>query len=369
MAMRMLDPYPLGVSLTHPATPLLDALGVPIVQAPMAGGPSTPELAAAVSRAGGLGFLAAGYLTAERLAQDIDALGALTGAPFGVNVFAPAGEPADATTVSAYAQRLAALADAAGVALGQPRFDDDALTDKLALLVARSPAVVSFTFGLPSSGVVGALREAGAEIWLTVTSPDEARSAAALEPDALIVQGVEAGGHRGVFTDDDAQSDLSLLAALELVRATTVLPLVGAGAIMTGDALAAVLAAGAAAGQVGTAYLRSDEAGTSLAQREATATDAPTVLTRAFSGRTARGITNRWHSELGDQAPRAYPEIHHLTSPLRAHGRATGDPDLINLWAGQAHALAPTGSAEQITRELAADAHAALQRAASRLRL
>jgi nitronate monooxygenase len=367
MTMRMLDPYPRCVGLTHPATPVLDALGVPIVQAPMAGGPSTPELAAAVSRAGGLGVLAAGYLTAQRLAQDIDALGALTGAPFGVNLFAPTGEPADAAAVSAYARRLAPLADGPGVVLGTPRFDDDAFGDKLELLVQRSPAVVSFTFGLPPAGAVEALREAGAEIWLTVTSPDEARLAAAFEPDALIVQGVEAGGHRGVFADDDAQSDLSLLAALALVRATTVVPLVAAGSIMTGDALAAVLAAGAAAGQVGTVYLRSDEAGTSPAQRDATATDTPTVLTRAFSGRTARGIANRWHEQLGDGAPRAYPEVHHLTSPLRAHGRAAGDWDLINLWAGQAHALAPTGSAEQITRELAADARAALARAASRL--
>jgi nitronate monooxygenase len=369
MAMRMLHPYPAGVGLTHPATPVLDGLGVPIVQAPMAGGPSTPELAAAVSRAGGLGFLAAGYLTGERLAQDIDALRALTGAPFGVNLFAPTGRAADAALVSTYAHRLAPLADAAGVTLGHPRFDDDALADKLALIGERSPAVVSFTFGLPSAGAVQALRDAGAEVWLTVTSPAEARLAAALEPDALVVQGVEAGGHRGVFVDDDDQSDLGLLAALSLVRASTVLPLVGAGAITTGDALAAVLAAGAAAGQVGTAYLRSDEAGTSPAQREATAGDTPTVLTRAFSGRTARGISNRWHAQLGAAAPRAYPEVHHLTSPLRAHGRAAGDPDLINLWAGQAHALAPTGSAEQITRDLAADARSALERAASRLRL
>jgi nitronate monooxygenase len=255
-----------------------------------------------------------------------------------------------------------------GVTLGRPRFDDDWLADKLALIVQRSPAVVSFTFGLPSAAAVLTLRDAGAEVWLTVTSPHEARLAAALRPDALVVQGVEAGGHRGVFVDDEDQSDLGLLAALSLVRATTVLPLVGAGSITTGDALAAVLAAGAAAGQVGTAYLRSDEAGTSPAQREATAGNTPTVLTRAFSGRTARGIANRWHEQLGADAPRAYPEVHHLTSPLRAHGRATGDPDLINLWAGQAHPLAPTGSAEQITRDLAADARAALRWADSRLR-
>ncbi len=204
-------------------------------------------------------------------------------------------------------------------------------------------------------------------MWITVTSPAEARQAAELGADALIVQGVEAGGHRGVFVDDDEQSDLTLLAALQLIGATVELPLVAAGSIMTGAAFAAVLVAGAAAGQVGTAYLRSTEAGTSDAQRAATITDAPTVLTRAFSGRRARGIVNRWHREHGDAAPQAYPEVHHLTSPLRAHGRSAGDPDLINLWAGQAHQLAAAASAEEITRELGRDARNALRAAGVRL--
>jgi nitronate monooxygenase len=367
MATRMVSPYPFGVSLTHPATPVLDALAVPVVQAPMAGGPSTPALAAAVNRGGGLGFLAAGYLTPERLADDLQATRALTGAAFGVNVFAVAGGPADAAVVDAYAQRLTPLARAAGVQLGEPRFDDDEFAGKLALLIARPVAVVSFTFGLPPAEAVRELRAAGTEVWLTVTSVAEARLAASRGPDALIVQGIEAGGHRGVFTDDDQQSDLTLLAALALIGNATRLPLIGAGAIATGAALAAVLAAGAAAGQIGTAYLRSDEAGTSQAQRAATARDTPTVLTRAFSGRTARGIANRWHAEHGAHAPRAYPEVHHLTSALRAHGRASGDADLINLWAGQAHELAPEGPAEEITRALAAEARAALAAAAGRL--
>lgn len=349
-------------------TRVLNRLVVPIIQAPMAGGPSTPELAAAVNRAGGLGFMAAGYLSAERLAEQLDATWALTEYDLGVNVFAPAGAPADPGRVSAYAARLGPLAGAAGVPLGTPRFDDDDFDAKLTLLIQRPPAVVSFTFGLPPAGAVAALRGAGVEVWLTVTSPAEARDAVALGADALIVQGVEAGGHRGVFVDDDSQSDLTLLAALQLIGAAVKLPLVGAGAIATGEGLAAALAAGAAAGQVGTAYLRSDEAGTSAAQRDATASEAATVLTRAFSGRTARGITNRWHREHGAAAPPAYPEIHHLTAPLRAHGRQTGDPNLINLWAGEAHPLAQTGSAEAITRELAAGAQAALAAAASRWR-
>ncbi len=347
---------------------ILDELAIPVVQAPMAGGPSTPALAAAVNRGGGLGFLAAGYLTPARLADDIETLLGLTDRPFGVNLFVGGGSAADPARVQAYAQRLTADAQRAGVRLGEPRFDDDSFADKLALVSDRAVPVVSFTFGAPPRRTVDDLHAAGSEVWMTVTSPAEAALSAALGADALIVQGVEAGGHRGVFVDDDAQSDLALLAALQLVRADVDRPLVAAGAIMTGGALAAVLALGAAAGQVGTAYLRSTEAGTSDAQRAATATEAPTVLTRAFSGRLARGIINRWHREHGDAAPRAYPEINHLTAPLRAHGRSAGDADLINLWAGQAHQLAEERSAEEITRLLGADARTALAAGARPLR-
>jgi nitronate monooxygenase len=339
---------------------------VPVVLAPMAGGPSTPRLAAAVNRGGGLGFLAAGYLSARRLEDDITTMRGLDGRAFGVNVFV-AGSPAtDPGSVDAYARDLSAEAERAGVALGEPRFDDDAFDQKVQLLTADPVAVVSFTFGAPPREHVEALHAAGSEVWVTVTSPSEAGTAASVGADALIVQGVEAGAHRGVFVDDEEQSDLTLLAALQLVRAATPLPLIATGAIMTGAALGAVLVAGASAGQLGTAFLRSVEAGTSDVQRDATATSVPTVLTRAFSGRIARGIRNRWHSEHADQAPRAYPEVHHLTAPLRAHGRELGDADLINLWAGQAHQLATERSAQAITAELGRQARAAICAAAER---
>lgn len=345
---------------------VLDDLGVPIVQAPMAGGPSTPELAAAVARAGGLGFLAAGYLTATRLREDLGRARQLNAAPLGVNVFVGGGHPADAGELRAYADHLAAESAQTGVALGEPSFDDDDFAAKLELLVALPVAVVSFTFGLPPRDGVDALHAAGSEVWVTVTSPQEAREAERLGADALVVQGVEAGGHRGVFVDDDDAPGLSLLAALQLVRAATSLPLVAAGAIATGAAVGAVLVAGATAAQIGTAYLRTPEAGTSRAQRDATATTTPTVLTRAFSGRTARGIVNRFHREHASAAPRAYPEVHYLTAPLRAHGRAVGDADLVNLWAGEAHELTAERPAEELTRALAEEARAAVRAAAGR---
>ena len=331
---------------------VLEGLAVPIVQAPMAGGPSTPALAVAVDRGGGLGFLAAGYLTPRQMHKDISITRAQIDR-FGVNVFVAGGKAAEPEPVEAYASRLRTEAEDVGVELGEPRFDDDAFDEKIDCLCQEPVAVVSFTFGMPPQPVIERLQAAGSEVWLTVTSPPEARQAASAGADALVVQGIEAGGHRGVFVDDDAQPELTVLAALQLVRAEVEVPLIAAGSIMTGAALAAVLVAGASAAQIGTAYLRTPEAGTSEAQRSATATDAPTVLTRAFSGRTARGITNRLHDRYGRHVPRAYPEVHHLTSPLRAYGRSVGDPGLVNLWAGQAHSLAQALPADEITRRLA----------------
>jgi nitronate monooxygenase len=347
---------------------LLSALPLPIVGAPMAGGPTTPALAAAVSGAGGAGFLGAGYKSVDALREDIAATRALTDRPFGVNVFALLdGTPGDPAAIAAYAAQLAGEAARAGVELGEPRFEDDGFAAKMEALVADPVAVVSFTFGLPPREVVERLHAAGTEVWITVTSPAEARAAAVLAPDALIVQGVEAGGHRGIFVDDERASDLTLLAALQLIGAAVDLPLIATGGLGSGAAIGAALVAGAAAAQVGSAYLRTPEAGTSDAQRAATATAAPTALTRAFTGRTARGIVNRLLADHTTAAPRAYPEIHHLTVPLRAHGRATGDADLINLWAGQAHALAPELPAGELTQQLAADARAAVARTYARL--
>jgi nitronate monooxygenase len=346
---------------------MLDRLDVPIVQAPLAGGPSTPELAAAVSGAGGLGFVAAGYRTPDALAEAIARTRSLTDRPFGVNVFAPTGAPADPDAVRRYADALRPLADAAGVALGEPRFDDDAFAAKLDLLLEAPPAVVSFTFGCPPAETVERVRAAGAAAWVTVTGPEEAEQAVAAGADGLVVQGVEAGGHRGAFADREDRVDFGLLALLALVRARVDVPLVATGGIATGRGVAAVLAAGAAAAQIGTAFMRCPEAGTSPPHREALASSRPTGLTRAFSGRLARGIVNRLQAEHSAGAPLAYPEVHHVTAPLRAQGRKAGDADVVNLWAGQAHELAEERPAAEIVARLASEARDALAQAAERL--
>ncbi len=338
----------------------------PIVQAPLAGGPSTVDLAVAVSDAGGLGFLAGGYRTAEAVRAEIRAVRARTGVPFGVNVFVPGGAPVGDGAVAAFAGRLAAEADRYAVAVGEPRRDDDEWEGKVGVLLAERPAVASFTFGCPPPDLIAALRKAGSEVWVTVTTPGEAQRAEAAGADALVVQGYEAGGHRGGFADSDSEP-LGLLALLRLVRAACALPMVATGGIGDGAAVAAVLAAGAVAAQLGTAFLAAHEAGTHPAHRAALASDADTALTRAFTGRRARGIVNRFLADHSADAPSAYPEVHHLTAPLRAAARARGDGDGFNLWAGQAHELAREEAAGRIVATLAADARAAAQAAAERL--
>jgi nitronate monooxygenase len=331
----------------------LDGLRYPIIQAPMAGGPSTPALAGAVSVAGGLGFVAAGYRSPDQVREDIAAVRALTTEPFGVNLFVPAAASADPAAVTAYADLIAPMADAAGVALGSPRFDDDHYDAKLALVVAERPAVVSVAFGCPSAADVERLHEAGIAIWVTVTDADEAALAVATGADALVAQGAEAGAHRGSFTDHDDEP-LPLAELLPAVLGAGV-PVVATGGIMTGADITAVLAAGASAAQLGTAFLLCPEAGTSAVHRRALAVPAPTVLTRAFTGRRARGIVNAWTTMVGGAAPSAYPEIHYVTAPLRAHGRATGDADLVNLWAGTRHEQARPLPAGELVAVLAAE--------------
>jgi nitronate monooxygenase len=342
----------------------LESLSIPIVQAPMGGGPSTPALAAAVADAGGLGFLAAGYKSPDAVRADVAALRELTDRPFGVNVFAPPGPAADAAAVERFAEKLRAEADRYGAALGKPRHDDDEWAAKLALVAELGLPVVSSTFGCPAAGDVQDLHRAGAAVWVTVTTPAEAAVAAQAGADALVVQGAEAGGHRGSF-DDAAPGDIGLLALLQLVRATTDLPLIATGGIATGAGVAAVLAAGASAAALGTAFMLCPEAATSSVHREAIAGDGDTALTRAFTGRTARGIVNRWLRKYDRNAPSAYPDVHHLTAAIRAAARKSGDPDGFHLWAGQAHALVSEEPAGELVARLWGEAVAALRAAAN----
>jgi nitronate monooxygenase len=331
---------------------VLERLSRPIVAAPMGGGPTTPELVRAVSAAGGLGFLAAGYRGAGALAAEMRGMG--EGVRFGVNLFVP-GPRADPDVYGGYVKGL-------GEAAGEARWSDDGWEEKLEVLAAEPVAVVSFTFGCPSRGEIARLREAGSECWLTVTNVAEAEQAVAAGADVLIAQGYEAGAHQGTWDLGAEEEPYGLLALVQLLRAETKLPLVASGGIGTGAGVAACLAAGARAVQLGTAFMLCPEAGTSAAHRRALKERRPTRLTRAFTGRRARGAVNRFLSEHED-APAAYPEVHYATAPIRAAAREAGSVEGLNLWAGQAYWLAREEPAATVVNRFTDEARAALRSA------
>lgn len=340
----------------EPQERLREMLASRIVQAPMAGGASRPALVAAVAEAGALGFLAAGYKTAAQVRAEIDETRRATSRPFGVNLFMPAAEPVDGVSLAAYRDRMIPEAERLGVAVGKTttanRSDDwDA---KIADLMADPPAVVSFTFGCPEDQIIKAFRERGAAVVVTVTSVEEAGVAAAA--DALCVQGDEAGGHRGSFSNADT-GGVALRALVPAVRSVTAQPILAAGGLMTGEAIAGALDLGADAGQLGTAFVRCPESGASDVHKSALADPrfVATGMTRAFSGRPARGLVNRFQAEHSRYAPAAYPEIHYMTSPLRRASAARGDAESVNLWAGTSWRLATDAPAAEVVDRLRAE--------------
>ncbi|HRO28857.1 nitronate monooxygenase family protein [Citricoccus sp.] len=364
-----------------------------VVAAPMAGGPSTWQLAAAVTRAGGIGFLAAGMRPVDRLVQDVASTrGALEGtehAVFGVNLFVP--EPANtavpgdrrapgsparrrrAESVRRYRSGLLAEARRLGVELPGPEvLDPDAMDGweaKLEAAEAGAWPLVTFTFGLPAASVFDRLHAAGSVLGVTVTSAAEAVRALDHGADVLCVQGPEAGGHRSVHDPAATPGTTPLMTLLAEVRAAVGtgtardVPLWAAGGIMDAAGVGGVLDAGATAAQCGTAFLLAQEAGTSPLQRtalERTASgtgfahpdgSARTALTRAYSGRWARGLDNRFMREHAD-APAAYPEVNVLTGPLRQAATAAGDAESVSLWAGVGAAAVRAAPAAEIVRHL-----------------
>jgi nitronate monooxygenase len=330
----------------------------PIIQAPMAGGASNPRLAAAVAAAGGLGFLAAGYKTSEAMYEEIRQLRDATSSPFGVNLFMPQPHTVDPSAVAVYAEQLHGEAAWYDTELGDPEAGtDDAYDAKVAVLLEDPVPIVSFTFGCPERSVLEAFAEAGTYTVVTVTSPAEALAAQRAGADALVVQGVEAGGHQGTHRDDPQLdgAGIGLLTLIPLVREAVRLPVIAAGGLMRGRQIAAVLAAGADAAALGTAFLVCPESGAHPLHKRAI-TDpvyARTELTRAFSGRPARGLLNRFVREHGRYAPAGYPQVHHLTGPVRRAAAELGDPQAMALWAGQGHRLAREMSAGALVEILA----------------
>jgi nitronate monooxygenase len=351
-----------------PDTALTARLGIryPIVLAPMAGGPSTPTLVAAVSNEGGLGMIGAGYLSADATRAAVRAVRALTDRPFGVNLFIP--DPASdpdvvARSVARSRELLAPLAAEVGVSLpedlGAPDFDAQA-----AVLVEERVPVVSFTFGVMSARWVAAFQWIGTVIMGTATTVAEGKALEDGGVDFVVAQGAEAGAHRATFLGPVAQSLVGTVALVpQLVDALTV-PAIASGGIMDGRGIAAAVMLGAAGVQLGTAFLATPESGAPPAHKAAVlrAADDSTGVSRVYSGRAARGVINRLGRELEPHVAELppYPLQNALTRELRAAAARAGNADLMSLWAGQGARLATDLPAAEVFRRLVRETDALL---------
>ncbi len=342
----------------------LEKLSMPIVQGPMLGA-STEAMVIAVSNAGGLGSLAASNLAPHALSQAAARLRTGTGQPFLLNLFIQAPAQPDMADVKSAMERIAPWREKYGLPTQSvPNNWAEPFLPQFAALVDIAPPAASFTFGCLSRDQVAALKARGTWVMGTATTVAEARAWVEVGADAICAQGFEAGGHRGTFLKDVGESLVGTLSLVSTIRAAVDLPVIAAGGITDGAAIAATLALGASAAQIGTAYLLSDESGISAPWRQSIESvgDDATALTRAFSGRHARGIENTFMREMRavEADIPAYPIQNALTQELRAAAAKAGDAEALSLWAGQSVALTRPGSAADITRRLWQDAQNAL---------
>ncbi|HEY6842666.1 MAG TPA: nitronate monooxygenase [Thermoanaerobaculia bacterium] len=329
-----------------------ERLGVkhPIFLAPMGGGPGTPELAAAVSRAGGLGSMGCAYMTPQQIREAAHR----AGTPLHINLFAGGWDEnasGDATRMFAI---LAPIHQHLGIAPPKlPKIGPDPFPDQLKAVLDVRPAMFSFTFGVPSQQDLGALRDAGILVAGTATTADEVRLLTEAGVDAIALQGAEAGAHRGTFAHRFEEAMVPILELIEAAKRVTSLPLIAAGGIMTGADVAAVLHRGAAATALGTAFLATPESGASAAYKSALhASNAPSVITRAFSGRAARGLANEFHAMVDESAILPYPVQNALTRPMRTAAAKRGEAGFLSLWAGTGVAKIRSMPAEELVQRL-----------------
>ena len=347
-------------------TDLLRRLGVelPIIQAPMGGGPSTPELVAAVSNAGGLGSLGAPYLTPQQILDDVRRVRALTDRPFAVNLFAGAYQVPTAVD----AAPMLALLGEAHAALGLPppvlpALPPDPFSAQLSAVLEARPPVFSFTFGILKPEDIGRLRSHDIAIVGTATTVDEARLLEEAGVDGVLAQGAEAGAHRGTFAGPFEAAMIPTLGLVRRVSGAVALPVAASGGLMGGADIAAALGAGAMAAALGTAFLACSESGASAAYKHAVLASRSdtTVMTRAFSGRPARGLANAFIETMRRQesAILPYPLQNALTRAMRAAAAQRGESGYLSLWAGTGVARARSMAAGELVRQLVSELTAA----------
>ncbi|MBA2443654.1 MAG: nitronate monooxygenase [Rubrobacter sp.] len=344
------------------------ALGVryPVVQAGMAGGVTTPRLVAAVSEAGGLGTLGAAYLAPEAIREAVREVRRLTERPFAVNLFVP--EPFDAgryppeevDAVLAPYRRELGLEGPPGITSYMQPFEE-----QLAVVLEERVPVFSFTFGVPAPGQISQLKEAGTVVFGTATTVREAVELEAAGADLVAAQGSEAGGHRGTFLGEPEAAMVGTLALVPQLADAVGIPVVASGGIMDGRGLAAALALGAEGVQMGTAFLVCPESGAHAGYKRAVlgATEEETTVTRAFSGKPARGLRNRFAAEMEGREVPEYPVQNAHTRDLRAAAAQQDRTELMSLWAGQAARLARPLPAAELVEEVVREAASALREA------
>ena len=343
----------------------------PIIQAPLAGGGDTPDLVAAVAEAGALGFIGAAYLTPPQIAEAARAVRARTARPFGINLFAPLPAPLELPDASPALERVAPFYAELGLAPPSiPASASGTFDDQLRAALESGASVFSFTFGVLTESARDAVKERGMFLIGTATTVDEALALENAGVEAIVTQGSEAGGHRGTFAGDFDGAMVGTMALVPQVVDAVAVPVIASGGIMDGRGIAAALDLGAGAVQMGTAFLTCDEAGIPEAYKAAIigAREHDTRITRAFSGRPARGIVNRFMLEVdragGADAILPFPLQNALTRPLRTAAARQGRAEFLSLWAGQASRLARRQKAAALVARLAAEAEAAVTRLA-----
>jgi nitronate monooxygenase len=352
-------------------SPLLQRLRIehPVIQAPLAGGGDTPALVAAVSNAGGMGFIGAAYSTPEQIVALARSVRAQTSRPFGINLFAPLPAPGSAKNPEPVLRRLAPFFAELGLpAPIAPELPPLSFSDQLAAALETGASAFSFTFGIPPADAIAAIQTRGMLLAGTATTVEEAGAVEKAGADAVVAQGHEAGGHRGTFAGDFASAMIGTIALVPQVADAVGIPVIASGGIMDGRGIAAALALGASAVQMGTAFLTCDESGVPNAYQEAIlhAREDQTRITRAFSGRPARGIVNRFmtsfESDAAAETILPFPLQNSLTRPLRAAAAKQDRAEFLSLWAGQGARMAHRQSAADLVARLVEETDAAIGR-------
>jgi nitronate monooxygenase len=338
---------------------LLNRLGIehPVIQAPMAGGPSTPELVAAVSNAGGLGSLGAAYLKPDEITEAIRRIKSLTSKPFSVNLFAGGYQTTTRPDPKPMLAVLAEIHETLGLpAPVLPELPPDPFPAQFEAVLGADPPIFSFTFGIPSADVMARLKARGTAAIGTATTVQEAHMLAESGVDAILAQGAEAGAHRGTFAGPFEAAMIPTCDLVRAIRGAVTLPVIASGGIMDGHDLAEALRAGASAAALGTAFLTCPESGASEAYKRAVlaAGEDTTVVTRVFSGRPARGLANAFIARMAGRENMIlpYPLQNLLTRAMRAAAASRGESGLLSLWAGTGVGRARVLSAAELVKQL-----------------